>query len=510
MTRRIGAGAWAVAGLTLLAAVIRFFHAGTPALWTDEAFSLWVARHSLPEIWRVTARLDAHPPLYYALLHYWLIFGEGETALRALSAVLGALTVPAAYLLGRTIGGARLGLLTALLLAVSPFNLWYDQEARMYALLMLAATAALLGLALVLREPTARAGWAFYIVGTVAALWTEHSAALLLLSANVLVVLLRRPLHLSGAFFRRWAAAHGLILLLWSPVLVTLTHQLAAGTAGPTSPIGWGVVLATLPDAFAPISGAAHVQVPVGARVAAAAFGLCLVAPLMGSGIMAWRHEYVWTAYVLIVWLVPVAAAVLVGLIWLPVLTPATLTSGYRTLIWMSLPPYLLAGAGVSALRHRGVQAAALALLLVGAAADLAIYYRTVPKWEAWDQAADYIAGRVAAGDLILIHENFAQLPFDYYFRRHARAAVEQGVPRNFPGDDVRELRMTPADVSALKALARSHRRVWLVYTHEWWTDPGGIVPATLSQTGALAGRKIFPGLPSIQIYRFSEYGTGQ
>lgn len=510
MTQRIWAGVWPAAALTLLAAAIRFFHAGTPALWTDEAFSLWVARHSLPDIWRVTARLDAHPPLYYTLLHYWLIFGDGETALRTLSAVLGALTVPAAYLVGRTIGGARLGVLTALFLAVSPFNLWYDQEARMYPLLMLSATGALLGLALALRDPTARAGWALYVAGTVSALWTEHSAALLLLSANIAVALLRRPLLLTGAFWRRWTSAHGVILILWSPVLVMLVHQLGAGTAGPTSPIGWGVVLATLPDTFSPISAAAHVQASLDARLAAAVFGLCLVLPLLGMGIRAWRDEYVWTAYVLVVWLVPVTAAILVGLLWLPVLTPATLTSGYRTLIWVSLPPYLLAGAGLAALKHRGVRAAVLALLLLSAAADLAVYYRTTPKWEAWNEAADYVAGRIGAGDLILFHENFAQLPFDYYFRRSAVAAVERGVPRDFPGGNVREPRMTPADVPDLKALARSHRRVWLVYTHEWWTDPDRIVPAALSETGDLADRKTFPGLPAIHIYRFAESGAAQ
>src|SRR5215472_15263723 len=327
-----------------------------------------MARHPLPDIWRVTARLDAHPPLYYALLHYWLIFGDGEPALRALSLVLGALTVPIAYLLGRTIGGARLGLLTALFLAVSPFNLWYDQEARMYPLLMLAATGGLLGLALALRDPTARAGWALYVAATVAAMWTEHSAVLLLLSANIAVVLLRSPLLLTPAFWRRWRTAHGIILILWSPVLVVLAHQLGAGTAGPTSPIGWGVLLSTLPDTFSPISAAAHAQVPLGVRLAATVFGLCLGLPLLSIGIKAWRHESVWAVYVLVVWLVPVAAAVLVGRIWLPVLTPATLTSGYRTLIWISLPPYLLAGAGLTALKHRSVRTAAVALLLLSAA----------------------------------------------------------------------------------------------------------------------------------------------
>lgn len=502
--RPTGVRVWLIAALTLLAAALRFFHLGTPALWTDEAFSLWMARHSLPEIWRWTMRLDAHPPLYYIVLHYWLILGDRETALRALSAIVGALTIPVAYLLGRTVGGERLGLLTALFLALSPFHLWYDQEARMYPLLMLAATCALLGLALMLREPSKRGGWALYIVGTIAALWTEHSAALLLLSANVLVVLVRRPVLRSGAFLRRWAAAQGLILIFWSPVLVMLLHQLAAGTAGPTSPTGWGVALSLLPDTFSPLSAASHGGVPFDVRLVTTAFALCVILPLMVGGLWAWRHARRWLTFALGVWLVPAACAILVGLVWQPVLTPATLTSGYRTLIWVSLAPFLLTAAGVLALRHGKVQAGAVILLLLSAVANLIAYYQTVPKWEEWNRAAHYVARHVKAGDLILFHGSLVQLPFDYYFRRYGTPAVEHGVPRDFPSDDVREPRMTTADVPQLKALIRSHRRVWLVYSHEWWTDPHGIVPAALLKTGKVVDQKTLPGLPTIQIFLFS------
>jgi hypothetical protein len=43
---------WAlVLALTLLAAGLRLFLIGAKTLWLDEAFSLWVARHPLPELW---------------------------------------------------------------------------------------------------------------------------------------------------------------------------------------------------------------------------------------------------------------------------------------------------------------------------------------------------------------------------------------------------------------------------------------------------------------------------
>ena len=70
-------------------------------------------------------------------------FGDSEAALRGLSAVLGALTVPVLYALGRELFGRRVALLAAGLLALSPIHLYYSQEARQYVpVLWLGALAA--------------------------------------------------------------------------------------------------------------------------------------------------------------------------------------------------------------------------------------------------------------------------------------------------------------------------------------------------------------------------------
>jgi uncharacterized membrane protein len=81
-----------------------------------------------------------HPPLYFWLLHYWrLISGDSEFGLRLLSVMFGLLTIAAAYLLGKRINGRFTGLLAALFMTISRFDISWSQEMRMYAL------AALLG-----------------------------------------------------------------------------------------------------------------------------------------------------------------------------------------------------------------------------------------------------------------------------------------------------------------------------------------------------------------------------
>lgn len=117
--------------LTLFAA---FYGAGK-SLWLDEAYSVLVAKQGFAEM-LVSLENDAHPPLYYFLLGFWIkLFGDGEIAVRSLSGVFylgGVLTV---YWLGREIYEKRVGFLAAFLYALSPLATGTAHSARMYALL---------------------------------------------------------------------------------------------------------------------------------------------------------------------------------------------------------------------------------------------------------------------------------------------------------------------------------------------------------------------------------------
>jgi uncharacterized membrane protein len=144
------------------------------------------------------------------------------------------------YGVGKIVGGPRLGTLSALLLAISPWHVAYGQEARMYALLTLWTTLAIYGLARLLtgsevvNEPSARgvgwswrgsqapyknsAPWLAYIGGTAAALWTQSMALFLPIATN-LVVLSWWSIHhrVDSSFLRKWCFAQIAVLLLWSP-----------------------------------------------------------------------------------------------------------------------------------------------------------------------------------------------------------------------------------------------------------------------------------------------------
>ncbi|NWG18122.1 MAG: glycosyltransferase family 39 protein, partial [Chloroflexi bacterium] len=141
-----------VLAVILFAACLRFHNLETQSLWNDEGNAYVQATRSLADIAANAAR-DIHPPGYYWLLAIWRgLAGDGEFALRALSALAGVLTVAFTYALGRRLLGVFAGLTAALFVALNTFQVYYAQEARMYALLALWSAAGLWALARLLSQ----------------------------------------------------------------------------------------------------------------------------------------------------------------------------------------------------------------------------------------------------------------------------------------------------------------------------------------------------------------------
>jgi len=163
----------AVVASLVLAVWLRFW---TPsALWLDEALTVNIARaplHQIPQL----LRHDGAPPLYYYMLHFWMqIFGQSNLATRSLAGVIGVINLPVAWVTGYRVGSRwwttesvspeeelerhRKGHITAwavtLLVASSPFVVYYNTEARMYGLVILLGTLTVLSYMSLLRHSNA-------------------------------------------------------------------------------------------------------------------------------------------------------------------------------------------------------------------------------------------------------------------------------------------------------------------------------------------------------------------
>lgn len=199
-----------LAAIVALAAVLRSNHLGDLSFWFDESFCWKMATFDLDDVWRRTA-LDNHPPLYFYVLWFWeRVFGDSPSATRSLSVVCGLGTVLGAYLLARQIAEFRVqsskfrvgapnfeletlnfelsrpvqselpALTAAALVALSPFQIDWSQQVRMYAL---GACLTLVSSWLLLRAlASARPRWqdfAWYTLAATALAYTHYFGLLI-------------------------------------------------------------------------------------------------------------------------------------------------------------------------------------------------------------------------------------------------------------------------------------------------------------------------------------------
>ncbi len=240
------------------ALALRLLRLDFQPLWWDEGYSMFFATRDLGTMLARTA-VDIHPPFYYALLQFWMTFaGKSAVAVRLLSVAIGVATIPLLYALalklfappGYVIASAakqspvgsgiassrpfdsaslrsgsllamtnhRVALIAALLLALSPFHVYYSQEARMYGVVTLLGLASvylfLELLPLKPGTPKTAALAALYIPITAAALYTQYFAVFILafemlVALVVFGILDRRPLNWrSLASWWAWPLAH--------------------------------------------------------------------------------------------------------------------------------------------------------------------------------------------------------------------------------------------------------------------------------------------------------------
>ncbi len=230
MQRRV---IWILLAILALAALLRFFQLDAQSFWYDEGNSARAAERSLPLI-TAAAIGDIHPPLYYYALHFWRgIWGESEFALRSLSAILGVVLVWLIYLLGRQLLDETTALVAALIAAVNPFQVYYSQEARMYILLAVWATASTYLLARCLETRFLSRYGALYVLTAAAGLYTHYAFPFVLVVHNLAAMGWLVAHHvcpstsvLRLSSFVQWAVLQAAIVVLYLPWLGVALHRL--------------------------------------------------------------------------------------------------------------------------------------------------------------------------------------------------------------------------------------------------------------------------------------------
>lgn len=176
------------AGLLALGVGLRVYDLQRLSLWLDEGFSLLYAGQP----WRTVAGLDGyyspHPTGYFLLTKVALLALPEPLAGRSISLACGVLTLPVFFLLARKILDRTGALVATAVLALSPIHLYYTQEARMYALVVLLVALSYLFLLSFIETRAPR--WAVLYGLTLAlGVYADYSAAYALAPQAVVILI---------------------------------------------------------------------------------------------------------------------------------------------------------------------------------------------------------------------------------------------------------------------------------------------------------------------------------
>ena len=128
---------WAGAAI-LSGAVLRLLFLGAKSLWFDEASTLLLAGQPLAGLTSLLVHNEVNPPLYYALMHFWLkAFADPRIGLRLFSALCGIGSLFAFRALVERLLPERSRLPALGLAAASSFLIHIAQDGRSYSLLLL-------------------------------------------------------------------------------------------------------------------------------------------------------------------------------------------------------------------------------------------------------------------------------------------------------------------------------------------------------------------------------------
>ena len=468
--RDIGKGNGLLIGIIIGGFLLRLFHLSKESLWVDEGFTYQLARLDLGQyVENVLGSLrNILPPFYFSLMHYWAgVFGSSEFSLRFPSVIFGSASILVIFLLGKTLFNRRVGLLSALILALSVFHVRYSQEARMYELLSFTALCAFYFLVSFLRVPS-RKNLLLLTIANVVLAYTHHYG-FFVIAAQVIYVLLAKG---KWADIKRVApsfAAVGLLIIPWMGVLLNQVSKVYK-------------------DPWLPVPGAQSVM-----RVFVDFSGSFLfLAVLCGCGVFFLMKNFRKhisrenPIVLLLVWLFAPFIFSLAYSYWVSPIFSA------KYLIFASLPLYILAAAGIDAFK-KSYQKIAIACIIVLSLFALRPYYTSVQK-EQWRDAAELIESQAHSGDLVLFNAGFGlKNGFMYYAHRKDLSL------KPFPAR-TEEINTPPtvSDVDELAGLIQGKNRVWMVFSHS--ADKDDVIWGALAdQYGQIESAELY----GIVVYLF-------
>ena len=522
----------------LVGVALRLIQLGDDSLWYDETVSVTLAGSPFSELLRHTAA-DIHPPGYYVLLRTWLMVmgyptgqaGASGCGLEFASAFFslgfGALLIALTYTLTRRLAGEHTSLLAATLVALSPYNIWYSQEVRMYTL---GATWGLLALYFLMRilGPAGEdrlSWWTLYAVAAAGGLYTLYYFVFLLVPLNLWVAwrIFARDAKArkapTSALTRwraigRWSGANLLALLLYLPWLPIAWRQ---ATEPPVPP--WRTaqgLLEMLTESWTALTfgQSAPTWAAVLGLVALPLYIVGLVRLLRRSGESAW--------------ILPIATfGALASILIVSALAPLF---HIRYLFTFCPAFYIVLAAGIGGVFHyrRALGLVAAAAWLAGAGMTLNAFWKD-PAYRADDHrsAVRALQDRWRPGDVVLVNAGYVYPALRTYWAGETADRIRLTAPLPAARADAALVMVTSGHINGeaglgwgdplsdffpisselakhqIDALYSNFSRVWHYRVYDTVNDPSGVLRQLLEEQGRIAEDLAFSGEANMRLQAY-------
>lgn len=408
---------------TIAGFFLRFYNISYNSIWLDEAATLDFAKHSIIEIWGITAGGEFNPPLFHWIEHLMLVFGHSEFVLRFVPAFLGAFTVPLFYWVGKEIIDSNVGIIAAAILAFSPFHIFYSQDARAYTTVLFFFTLALIFYVKALRRPK-RYYWVLFGLFSALAFWTHFYVFIPILGMYLYFIAL--PIlegkRIVFSDLKDALLSFGVFFIITLPLILVTVHLVIIRTG--SSPTYGVQGISIITETISQMSGN-HILLT----------GFLFVMFIVGM-IEIWTQKR--KCCVFIAWIL--------ALIFLSsYLLSYSMPMIPRHLI--SILPFYITGIAASyrlfyhLIPSQKVVYALICIFIVVSVPVLANYYTTYSK-ENWRAMGENLPAATHDGDTIVLMPGYLRMPFEYYYSQDSDKTQVYGASNLAELQDV--LKKTP------------------------------------------------------------------
>ena len=467
---------WRLVILTALAFTLRVYRIDAQDIWGDEAMSIAIS--ALPAAQTLTT--EANPPAYFWLLRpLRILWGSSPFALRYLSAIGSTFAAVLIGQIGYEAGGKRLRLWALLMAALSPFLIYYGQEARMYATVVPGAAGSLwLFLRVFNRQlhdkPILTADWAAYTFFALLAVFS-HYYAFAVLIVQAVAVLLVAIVKGRWRILRNWVSIWVMMAALFLPFFVV--HRRAWGGQTDLRSEEWSL------QALWEIGRRTLVAYGLGTTISAeqTPYVLILIAIALLGFRWLLRQQRLNALFLL--------GAVVGGILFAWAITPL-LPFFWERYLLPSLPPFvvLLAAGLHGATAWRKWVAVPLVGVVVALSLTSIGQYHFDEQYlrGGYGQAMALIDVQRSANDIILLNGPLQAALFDYYQPKNMAHVI---IPRD------QLLEESNVDRWFTDA-TQQYDRVWLVESgNPAEYDPSGVAKQWLAENGRFALHRDFVGV---------------